>query len=507
MRVWQSFFLLSAVAAFSVAPSCNKDTPNPGNPVDADMAVMGDLAGVGADAGGDGFSGTDANPNADLLQPLSLVSATPSTGPTTGNVDITLTGTGFQSGVYVSIDGLSATVKSVSSSSLVVTLPARPGAKGFVPVVVRNPNNDSVTSSTVFAYFFGTLTFDPASKIAVGGSPNAIEAAELENNAKLDLVVTDNSTVGQMITLSGNGDGTFLAPGKYASGTNTFGLRVVDLDLDGFKDVLVTNSTSAPSGVGIHPNSKTGTFPTRQVVVSGDLPTSVDVGDANGDGILDLVVANSGGTSNNVTFHAGKTGGTFAAPVSLTASGIPRSVVFADLNKDGKLDIVVANEQSATVSVLMGDGKGAFATKVDYLAGSGPYAVVAMDFTGDGILDVIVVNYRSASLSLLTGVGDGTLNPQKTTSIGTALSTFPQSIVVADVNGDTRPDVVSALYADQQIGVTWNANGLFGTTTKLSAGSFPRSVTVGDFNGDGKNDLASANSSDGTVSILLNKSQ
>lgn len=501
MTFWKAAFLCGSVAV--LCANCNKTNNTNDNDLGGtDLSVLPDLDGGQNDA-----APGDGNPGEDMAQTLSLISASPPTGPSTGNIDITLTGTGFGSGATVTIDGLNATVRSGNATTLVVSLPTRLGGKGLVPVVVRNPSGQTISSSTIFAYYFGTLQFDPAAKTTVGGTPNAIAATELENNAKLDLVVTDNSLAGQVITLSGNGNGVFLTPGKFASGAYAYGLRVLDFDGDGWNDVLVANSGSAPSGIGLHLNSKTGTFPARQVVVSGDLPLSVDAGDLNGDGLKDLVVANGGGASNNVTVHLGKAGGLFEAPVTLAAGGIPRSVILADLNKDGKLDLAVANEQTANVSVFIGDGKGAFGAKTDYLVGSGPYALAATDFTLDGILDLVVCNYRGASLSLLPGVGNGTFNPQKTTSIGTAVSSFPTSIAIGDMNGDGRPDVASAIYADQQVGITYNANGLFGTTTKLLAGAFPRGVAVGDFNGDGKNDLATANSSDGTVSILLNQSQ
>ena len=178
-----------------------------------------------------------------------------------------------------------------------------------------------------------------------------------------------------------------------------------------------------------------------------------------------------------------------------------------DVNKDGKTDIVAANESTANVSVFIGDGTGNFGNKKDYQAGSGPYSVAATDFNGDGNVDLIVCNSRDATIALLTGVGDGSFNAPKTTSLGTPNTSLPYQIAIGDINGDGRPDVVSAIYADQQIGITYNANGLFGTTTKLAASGFPRGVAVGDLNGDGTTDIVSANSTDGSISIILNKSK
>ncbi len=502
MKSWHHHLFLIATA-FAWVAGCNRDNTNASDLGGADLSAAADLSGSdNPDGGGDGGSGST-----DMAMPLALTSASPPTGPTTGNIDITINGTGFLNGASVSIDGLNATVKSVSATAIVVTLPARPGVKGPVAVVVTNPGGKMVSSPTIFAYYYGTLTFDPAAKTTIGGTPNHIAVTELENNGKPDLLVTDNSTVGQLIALSGNGNGTFLSPAKYASGISAFGLKVLDMDADGFSDVLVTNATSTPSGIGIHLNSKTGTFPSRVPVVSGDIPFSVDAKDVNGDGIVDLVIANGGTNSNNVTLHIGKAGGTYAAPVPLSAGGIPRSVLFTDVNKDGKIDIVVANESTANVSIMLGDGAGSFAAKKDYQAGSGPYTVAATDFNADGNLDLIVCNYRDATLALLTGIGDGSFGTPKATSLGTAMVSFPTNIALADINGDGRMDVVSAIYAEQMIGITYNANGLFGTTTKLAAGAYPRGVAAADLNGDGTTDIVSANSNDGTVSVVLNKSK
>lgn len=501
MQTWNRLFFLGAASLLAAIVSCNQDSQNA---ADLGGGSSADLAGSVGDGGTEGdLSGSGGT---DLAQTPNLTSASPAQGPTTGNVDITLVGSGFQTGATVTIDGQAATVKSVSATQIVVSLPPRPGVKGLVTVSVLNPSGRAAMSGSIFGYYYGTITFDPANKITVGGAPHHVAIAELENNTKPDIVATDNSTVGQIFTLSGNGDGSFNPVAKYAAGANAFGLKVTDLNADGFNDVVVANFSNA-SGVSLLANSKTGTFPTRTPVMSGDLPISVDVRDINNDGNLDLIVANSGSASNNLALITGKAGGTFNTPVPLTAGNIPRFVQFVDVNKDGKHDIIVANEFSANVSVLINDGAGNFAAKKDYQAGSGPYMVQAADFTGDGNIDLLVCLNKDSTVALLTNNGDGTFAAPKTASLGTAMSSSSTSLSLGDINGDGRPDVVSAIYADQKIGITLNNAGVLGQTSMLTATGFPRGIVAGDVNGDGKIDIVSANSGDGTLSVFLNKSQ
>lgn len=500
MQTWNRLFFLGAASVLAAIVSCNQDSTNA---ADQGNGSGADLAGnVSTDGGTEG----DLSGSTDLAQTPNLTSASPAQGPTTGGTDITLVGTGFQTGASVTIDGQAATVKSVSATQIVVSLPPRPGVKGLVTVTVVNPSGRAAMSGSIFGYYYGTITFDPASKITVGGSPHHVAVTELENNNKPDIVATDNSTVGQIFTVSGNGDGSFNPVAKYAAGANAYGLKVLDLNADGFTDVLVANFSNT-SGISVLPNSKTGTFPTRTPIMSGDLPISLDVKDINNDGILDLIVANSGSASNNLTLITGKAGGTYNTPIPLTAGNIPRFVQFADVNKDGKSDIIVANEFSANVSVLINDGAGNFAVKKDYQAGSGPYMVQAADFTGDGNVDLLVCLNKDSTVALLTNNGDGTFAAPKTASLGTAMSSSPTSIALGDINGDGRPDVVSAIYADQKIGLTLNNEGALGQTTMITASGFPRGVVAADVNGDGKIDIVSANSGDGTLSVFLNKSQ
>src|SRR6516225_2759200 len=122
----------------------------------------------------------------------------------------------------------------------------------------------------------------------------------------------------------------------------------------------------------------------------GSHPRSVAVGDLNGDGKPDLVVANL--QSNTVSVLLGAGGGAFAAKVDYPTGGAPQFVTMGDLNRDGKLDLVVANSTANTVSVFLGDGSGRFGARTDFGTADNPLSVAIGDVNGDGIPDMAVAD-------------------------------------------------------------------------------------------------------------------
>src|ERR1039458_8660903 len=383
---------------------------------------------------------------------------------------------------------------SVAILALLIAAAVLAQTRGAGQVSGRNRFGDHAMDS-------GPLLFMPAVAYGSGGYTahyvSSIAVGDVNGDGKLDLVVgnqcassdCEESSQGLVSVLLGNGDGTFQPAVVYGSG---------------------------------------GGAPT---------PTSVAVADVNGDGIPDLLVANWCGDANcdgTVSVLLGKGDGTFQAAVTYSSGGrYAQSVAVADVNHDGKPDVIVANDCAGScskntggVAVLLGNGDGTFRTAVSY--DSGGYdanSVAVADVNEDGNLDLEVSNL-SDTVGVLLGNGDGTFQPAVNYSSdpGTPAS-VAVSVGVADVNGDGKPDL---LVVNQSVGgngnnegavavLLGNGDGTFRAAVNyISGGYLASAVAVGDVNGDGRPDLVVANSCSnnnngggtdeaaGSVGVLLN---
>lgn len=234
-------------------------------------------------------------------------------------------------------------------------------------------------------------------------------------------------------------------------------------------------------------------------IPAGSNPVSFLIGDFNGDGIPDLAVADQQAASIRVLLGVGN--GFFLAPLSQNVGAGPVALVAGDFNNDGRLDLAVASLASNTISILLGNGNGTFHTMPD-LPGSGPLALVAADFDADGGLDLAVVNSTTGSVSVFLGNGTGTFRP----ALNFAVGSRPVSLCAGDFNNDGFTDLAVANTTSNNVSLLLgNGNGIFRPALNFSAGQAPASIAAGDFNRDGRLDLAVANASgvSGTVSVLL----
>ncbi len=243
-------------------------------------------------------------------------------------------------------------------------------------------------------------------------------------------------------------------------------------------------------------------FATRQASPA-VYPSTVVSGDFNGDGKPDVAVLNT--QTSGVTVLLGNGDGTFGAPLSTAIDANNDANVSAavgDLNSDGKLDLVVADEDLNLIWVLLGNGDGTFQVASSALTcGSSPAGVAIAGVSGSGNLDIVVANHvATGTVCVLHGYGDGTFGDAATYSIDAGV---PRSVAAGDFNKDGLLDLATA-----------NQNGSVSILLALAAGgyapavSYPvsgglQSIVVADFNGDGNLDLAGAQVEVNTITVLL----
>jgi autotransporter-associated beta strand protein len=345
----------------------------------------------------------------------------------------------------------------------------------------------------------GNGTFKGARSYSTGSYSAAVTVADVNGDGHPDLI-SANGGSGTVSVLAGNGDGTFKAAVNFAAGPRPSSVAVADFNGDGRPDLVVANSVSAGS-VSVLLGNGNGSFQLPQTVGAGSYAIAAIPADLNGDGSPDLAVVNFG--ANNVSAFVNNCAPSFSFTNhgALTVGSFPASVVAADLNGDGRQDVVVANYNNGTVSAFLGQGNGSFQASLNSLAGANPTALAVADVNGDGRPDLIVANSLGAgTVSVLLGNGNGTFGMPQPFAVGV----YPAAVAVADVNGDGRQDLVVANHASYTVSVLLgNGNGTFHAAQNFATGQDPLSVAVADVTGDGRPDLIVANFIGYSVSVLL----
>jgi hypothetical protein len=385
----------------------------------------------------------------------------------------------------------------------------------------------------------GDGTFQAPVRYDAGPNPSSVIAADLDGDGKPDLVVSGASDGGGSVsTLRGNGDGTFAAPQTFSTLALTAGVQAglvaADFNGDGKPDVALIASDT----VSILLGRGDGSLVDAAYSPLGGSAEGLVAGDFNGDGNADVaaqlalgvqVLAGHGGafqTAANIPAGRGGFGivagdftghgntdiiegsqllvghgdGTFAAPIDL-GLGDPivsgedsfvnpgaTALAAADVNGDGKLDLVIGNRNDAgsqtTVSVLLGHGDGTFSKAWSLVGGGSVTAARLADFSGNGKPD-LVLNANS-ELMVLPGNGDGTFGTPVTYKVPGSIEF--SAIYAGDFNGDGKLDL--AVAGNGLNILLGNGDGTFGPPVAYDPGIRPIQLAMGDFNGDGKLDFA-----------------
>jgi hypothetical protein len=363
---------------------------------------------------------------------------------------------------------------------------------------------DTTDSYTMASATLGTATlvqaFAAQATYTTNATPTGIAIGDFNGDGIPDVVVTNqgSNTVGVFL---GTGNGTFGAEQTFATGSSPYQVVVGDFNKDGRLDIAVANS--AGGSVSVLLNTTSGgvlSFAPQASYTVGTTPESLAVGDFNGDGNLDLAVANFG--SANVSILLGSASGVFGTQTTFAVGTNPISIAVGDFIGNGRLDLAVANNGAGTVGVLLGNGEGAFGTQVPYGVGTSPSSVVVGDFLGNGILDLVASNQIAGTVSVLLGTGSGTFGTQTPYAVGTD----PVSIAVGDFNEDGNLDLVVANYGNNNVGILLG-NGVGGLAPQAiyTTSSGPYSLAVGSFDGDGNPEVAVANQGATNFGVLLSQ--
>ncbi|HUI09547.1 MAG TPA: FG-GAP-like repeat-containing protein [Bacteroidota bacterium] len=306
---------------------------------------------------------------------------------------------------------------------------------------------------------------------------------------------------------------SFATPVNYATGGMMRMGTIADLDGDGKLDMIGTNDNnylsiflniSTPGTIG--PSS----FAAAVNVPTGYRPYFVAAGDLDGDGKIDLVSADNSSGTVTVLRNTSSPGGLSFKSLTIPVAYVPTAVAIADFDGDGRPDIVVSsNMQNAFVFKNTGRGDSlAFTLAATLTTQYGCLSLAAGDVDGDGLPDVVVAN-GSSTVSVFRNIstpGNVSFAP----SVDITGFDNPWSVAIGDIDGDGRPDIAVGSYVANVVSVVRNTGTAghisFGPSLDLAPGSLSWNIALGDVDGDGKADLVVPNTDLGTVAVFVNKS-
>ncbi|MEW5799865.1 MAG: FG-GAP-like repeat-containing protein [Bacteroidota bacterium] len=475
---------------------------------------------------------------------------------------------------------------------------------GYVDIVTTNLSSGNGTINYLANNQNGTFAAKVAYTVATSAQPRGLSAVDIDSDGDLDLVVA-NGAADLAVVFANNGSGVFTVASQHTTGDNPYAIASADVDGDSDMDIVTANYTgdnisvlkgttpvqissisptqndlniTASSNVVITFNqsmnastlnsstimingsqrgkytgsynhvsgvltfnpdsnfkagevitvlvktgvqnvdgaalsapyqwsfvvaaSAEGTFGNKQDYSTIDSPFRAALGDIDGDGDIDVVTANNLAKTISVLLNDGS-GVLSAADTSYEGAAFAAAYnVVADLDADGDLDVAVANIWSNSFSVMMNNGNATFADPVVYSFSDYFPSIAVADFNADGYNDLVIAGYYSSQAVVYFNAGDGTFTAQSPLATGTG----PKDVGSGDIDGDGDMDIVTTNYDANSLSIfNNNGDGTFTSASSVSPGiSYPDGVAIGDLDGDGDADLAISAQDDGQFAVLLN---
>ena len=456
-----------------------------------------------------------------FAQPV-INSITPAAGPV--NSTVTINGSNFGASPASNIvwfGSVRVSVTSASAASLTVTVPAGVSSQPMTVTTGGLTSFPYPAFNTTFADNgqFVPSAFSARTDVSAGSGPQFICNADLDGDGKSDLVVAngDSNTVTIYHNNSTPGTISFSEVASFSMGATGYpiGVAAGDLDGDGKPEIVISNYYTQTLQFLLNASTP-GHIVMDSVlsVPSGNYILGASIADLNGDGKPEVVVACQGSNLLSVYTNSSSLGHISFSNEStiLAPSGAsPFRVLVADLDGDGKPDLAAANTYTGTVSAYLNTtptgGTISFSADVDFTTGNFPEGLAIADIDGDGKPDMIVANNNDNTLSLFhntSTVGSLSFAPQLTVNSGYAA----YDLVVADFDGDGHPDIAVVDQYSNTVSVHRNIStpGTIAISANVdyTTGNIPYSITTADFDGDGKPDIATANDADNTFTVLRN---
>jgi len=375
---------------------------------------------------------------------------------------------------------------------------------GALDLAIPSQVGDSVT--ILFGDGLGGLVNAP--EVAVGRAPQAVVARDFNGDGAADLAVA--STIGDSVSVLLSDRLGRLAPGPDL--TETFegpvALAAGDFNHDARADLAVANVDATTAHVSILLGDGSGAFERVQdLTLQRNLPSSLSLGDFDGDGNADLIVMHSTRfllQGNRASILLGQGDGTFVSGATLAIRDDAGDAGVGDLDSDGDLDLAVTNFASQSLRIFLGGGDGNFVRLTpDIALGDSPASIVVHDLDGDGVLDLAVPLFDQGRVVTLLGIGDGTFERlAQDLEVGDG----PHAAAIADFNADGLPDLAVSHSLSDSVGLLLgHGDGSFARASDLTTEDEPLGIAVADFDADGAPDLAVANHLDDSISAFFNR--